>query len=99
MNILIRNFSILLFAGLFAISCASTESATSTSGTQSAQSDRSSGSNGYSSIITSEAETQEGVVDVHTVGDKIYYEIPDSLLGRDFLMVSRVASVPSNFSG
>src|SRR6056297_142151 len=99
MNILIRNFSILLFAGLFAISCASTESATSTSGTADRQSDRSSDSNGYSSIITSEAETQRGVVDVHTVDDKIYYEIPDSLLGRDFLMVSRVASVPSNFSG
>jgi len=39
------------------------------------------------------------VLDVHYVGDDIFYEIPDSLMGRDFLMVSRVAKVPSNFFG
>ncbi len=99
MNLLIRNFTIILFAGFFAISCASTEPAATTSGSDAPRAERSSGSNGYSSVITSEAETQHGVVDVHTVGDKIYYEIPDSLLGRDFLMVSRVAAVPNNFSG
>lgn len=56
-------------------------------------------SKGYSSVITGEAVTSEGVLDVHYVDDKIYYEIPDSLIGRDFLMVSRVAKVPSNFFG
>ena len=55
--------------------------------------------NGYSSVITSDAVSSKGVLDVHYVDDKIYYEIPDSLLGRDFLMVSRVAKVPSNFFG
>jgi hypothetical protein len=98
MNHLIRNLSVILIAGLFAISCASTEPTSSVSGSVSPRSDRSD-SNGYSSVITSEAETQQGVVDIHSVGDKIYYEIPDSLLGRDFLMVSRVAAVPNNFSG
>ena len=58
-----------------------------------------SSSNGYSSVITNEAISSDGVVDIHYVGDKIFYEIPDSLFGRDFLMVSRVASVPSNFFG
>jgi hypothetical protein len=98
MNHLIRNLSFLLVAGLFAVSCATTEPASSVPGSDSPRAERSD-SNGYSSVITEEAETQRGVVDVHTVGDKIYYEIPDSLLGRDFLMVSRVASVPSNFFG
>ncbi|WP_069130384.1 zinc-dependent metalloprotease [Rhodohalobacter halophilus] len=97
MNYPIRYLAIILFSILFAISCASTEPATSSNSP--AQPERSSATNGYSSVITSEAETQQGVVDVHTVGDKIYYEIPDSLLGRDFLMVSRVAAVPNNFSG
>jgi hypothetical protein len=50
-------------------------------------------------VITPKAVTAKGVIDVHYVGDKIYYEIPDSLLGRDFLMVSRVAAVPPNFFG
>ncbi|CAN5348710.1 zinc-dependent metalloprotease [soil metagenome] len=54
---------------------------------------------GYSRVITSDAVTSKGVLDVHYVGDKIYYEIPDSLIGRDFLMVSRVAKVPGNFFG
>jgi hypothetical protein len=50
-------------------------------------------------VITPKAVSAKGVIDVHYVGDKIYYEIPDSLLGRDFLMVSRVAAVPPNFFG
>ncbi|MFU8812091.1 MAG: zinc-dependent metalloprotease [Balneolaceae bacterium] len=53
----------------------------------------------YEKLITKDAVSNKGVVDVHYVGDKIYYEIPDSLLHRDFLMVSRVAAVPSNFFG
>ena len=36
---------------------------------------------------------------VHTLDEKLYYEIPNSLLGREMLMVSRVAKVPSNFFG
>ncbi len=54
---------------------------------------------GYSKVITSDAVTSKGVFDVHYVGDNIYYEVPDSLIGRDFLMVSRVAKVPGNFFG
>ncbi|NBC27291.1 MAG: DUF5117 domain-containing protein [Bacteroidetes bacterium] len=54
---------------------------------------------GYSSVITDKAVTTKGVLDVHYVEGNIYYEIPDSLIGRDFLMVSRVAKVPSNFFG
>ncbi|PKD42521.1 zinc-dependent metalloprotease [Rhodohalobacter barkolensis] len=99
MNHLIRNLFIILFTGYFAISCATTESTSSASGSDESRTEQSSDSKSYSSVITSEAETQQGVVDIHSVGDKIYYEIPDSLLGRDFLMVSRVAAVPNNFSG
>ncbi|MGF1669995.1 MAG: zinc-dependent metalloprotease, partial [Balneolaceae bacterium] len=48
---------------------------------------------------TGDAVTNRGVLDVHYVNDDIYYEIPDSLFGRDFLMVSRVARVPAEFFG
>ena len=83
------------FSILLAASCATTDqiSETPSNNRQTAP------ANGYSSIITDKAITSQGVVDLHYVGDKIYYEIPDSLLGRDFLMVSRVAAVPHNFFG
>jgi hypothetical protein len=49
----------------------------------------------YSKVITKEAETDAGLFDVHTVEDKKYYEIPDSLFGREMLMVSRIAKTAS----
>jgi hypothetical protein len=89
-------FSTIIIAGIFALSCQTTETVTET---PSNQRPSSTSPSGYSNLITSNAITSEGVIDVHYVGDKIYYEIPDSLMGRDFLMVSRVAAVPSNFFG
>ncbi len=45
----------------------------------------------YSEVITKDAKTDEGLFDVHQVDDKYYYEIPDELLGREMLLVSRIA--------
>lgn len=45
----------------------------------------------YSKVITKEAETDEGLFTVHKINKDYYYEIPDSLLGREMLMVSRIA--------
>ena len=45
----------------------------------------------YAEVITNEAETDEGLFYVHKVEDKYYYEISDTLLGREMLMVTRVA--------
>ncbi|MDR9415427.1 MAG: zinc-dependent metalloprotease [Gracilimonas sp.] len=50
----------------------------------------------YSDVITSDADTDEGLFDVHQVDDKYYYEIPDSLLGREMLLVTRVAKTIDN---
>lgn len=36
----------------------------------------------YSDVITDEAETDEGLFDVHVVDDKYYYEIPDEHLQK-----------------
>ena len=47
----------------------------------------------YSDIITDKAITDEGLFDVHKVDGKYYYEIHDSLLGRDMLMVTRIAKM------
>jgi hypothetical protein len=95
MNSAFKIPALIIITAILAISCKSVEPVSERPSTQ-----RSNGpSGGYSSVITGDAISADGVIDVHYVGDKIYYEIPDSLFGRDFLMVSRVASVPSNFFG
>lgn len=45
----------------------------------------------YNSIIRSNAITRKGLFWVHRVNDSYYFEIPDSLLGRDLLVVTRIA--------
>ncbi len=45
----------------------------------------------YDKVITKDAKTDEGLFSVHTVDDKRYYEIPDSLFNREMLMVSRIS--------
>ncbi|MGH7695181.1 MAG: zinc-dependent metalloprotease, partial [Gemmatimonadaceae bacterium] len=53
----------------------------------------------YSQVITDKAVTDAGGISVHRVDDRWFFEVPDSLVRRDFLLVSRVAGVPSNFGG
>ena len=50
----------------------------------------------YAQVITGRAETDEGLVDVHRVGDKLYFEIPNELLGKELLLVSRIARTAQN---
>ncbi|GAB3813553.1 hypothetical protein GCM10028895_05700 [Pontibacter rugosus] len=50
----------------------------------------------YAEVITEKAVTDDGLFKVHRIDDKYYYEIPDSLLNRDMLMVSRIAKTASN---
>ncbi|TXE14829.1 zinc-dependent metalloprotease [Algoriphagus aquimarinus] len=45
----------------------------------------------YKEVITAKAKTKDGLFKVHQIEDKYYYEIPDSLLGRDMLMVTTIA--------
>lgn len=45
----------------------------------------------YEKVITKDAKTDNGLFDVHVVGDKQFYEIPDSLFNKEMLMVSRIS--------
>jgi hypothetical protein len=45
----------------------------------------------YDEVITEEAESDDGVFTVHRLDDKVFYEIPEAELGREFLWVSRIA--------
>ena len=51
------------------------------------------GPKAFSELITKKAVSQKGVFTVHFQDDKYYFEIPDSLLGRELLAVTRFAKV------
>ena len=57
----------------------------------------------YKEVITDRARTDEGVFKVHRVDDKWYFELPDSLMGRELLVVTRLskssAGMSNGFSG
>jgi hypothetical protein len=52
---------------------------------------RSTGPKPYKEVITDKAKTDDGLFKVHKVDDKYYFEIPDSLLSRDLLVVNRIS--------
>ena len=45
----------------------------------------------YSEVITKDAKSDEGLFTVHNIDGKYFFEIPDSLFGREMLMVTRIA--------
>jgi hypothetical protein len=53
----------------------------------------------YAQVITARAHTERGGITTHKVDDRFYFEVPDSLMGRDFLMVTRVSGVPAGAGG
>ncbi|OIR14344.1 hypothetical protein GALL_48160 [mine drainage metagenome] len=49
----------------------------------------------YKDVITDKAVTKKGLFTVHKVEEKYYFEINDSILGREILAVTRFAKVPA----
>ena len=49
----------------------------------------------YEQVITKKAKTDEGLFKVHYLDKKYMFEIPDSLLNREMLMVTRIAKTAS----
>ncbi|MDR1762499.1 MAG: zinc-dependent metalloprotease [Dysgonamonadaceae bacterium] len=50
----------------------------------------------YKDVITKDAISRTGFFKVHHVKDKYYFEIPDSIYGRDILAVNRISKAPVN---
>ncbi|HEY4151403.1 MAG TPA: DUF5117 domain-containing protein, partial [Chitinophagaceae bacterium] len=53
----------------------------------------------YNEVITEKARTHKGLFTVHRVDDHYYFEIPDSILGRDILMESRLSKAGTDMRG
>jgi hypothetical protein len=49
----------------------------------------------YDKVVTKEHKTDNGLFKVHTKGTNYLFEIPDSLLRREMLMVTRIAKTAS----
>ncbi|OQP59912.1 hypothetical protein A3860_35975 [Niastella vici] len=49
----------------------------------------------YNEVVTNNALTSIGLFKVHKVTDRYYFEIPDSLLDRDILVVNRIVKGPA----
>ncbi|MDR1861303.1 MAG: zinc-dependent metalloprotease [Bacteroidales bacterium] len=53
----------------------------------------------YKEVITDKAKTVNGLFGVHNIEEKYFFEVPDTLLGRDILIVSRIAKAPEALNG
>lgn len=52
----------------------------------------------FSSVVTGSYTADTGLFTVYSTDDKVYYEIHDSLLGRDMLLIVRIAATPEDLS-
>jgi hypothetical protein len=50
----------------------------------------------YKEVITDKAITRKGLFTIHKLEDKWFFEMGDSLLGRDVLVVNRISKAPIN---
>ncbi len=49
------------------------------------------GPKSYSQVITNKAKTSTGFIQVHKLDNRYYFEIPDSVINRDLLVVNRIS--------
>ncbi len=48
----------------------------------------------YKEVITDKAVSKKGLFTVHKIEDKYFFEIPDSILGREIMAITRFVKVP-----
>ncbi len=52
----------------------------------------------YETVVPPSAESRPGLFHVHEVGERILFEVPDSILGRDMVIMSRFAQAQEGLS-
>jgi hypothetical protein len=103
-----KNFKVLALAGIVALGVAGSNSvyaqkkSKTTKGATPAASSatpaaapKKEGIKPFSEVITAKARTTNGLFKTHKVDDKWYFEIPDSMINREMLVVTRLAKVPA----
>jgi hypothetical protein len=92
-SIHVRKFLFLLAAGFFGVSAPLAAQQQEQQEQQEQQKEEEDVTT-YSDVITDEFETDEGMFDVHTKDDDIFYEIPMDLLDREMLLLTRFGATP-----
>ncbi|WP_316843366.1 zinc-dependent metalloprotease [Pedobacter psychrodurus] len=103
-----KNFKVLALAGIVALGVAGSDSVyaqkkskttkgatPATSSATPAAAPKKEGIKPFSEVITAKARTTNGLFKTHKVDDKWYFEIPDSMINREMLVVTRLAKVPA----
>jgi hypothetical protein len=54
-----------------------------------------SGPQPYNKVITAQAKTQQGLFTIHRINDDYFFEIPDSIVGREFMAITRKSKTPA----
>lgn len=90
--------SLAVVALFFAILSISGCSSAPTSQSGSTSADTAAGKPGkikaYSKVITKEAVSDSGMFITHRIDEKLYFEIPKTMLGKELLLVSRISKTP-----
>lgn len=53
----------------------------------------------YSDFVNKNTKTDKGLFDVHETKEKFYYEVPNDLLGKEMLLVTRLKDIPAGLGG
>ncbi|MBU3011856.1 zinc-dependent metalloprotease [Polaribacter vadi] len=53
----------------------------------------------YSDFVTAKTKSDEGLFKVHNTNNKFIYEIPESHLGKEMLLVTRIKEIPAGLGG
>ena len=53
----------------------------------------------YVDYVNKNTKTDKGLFSVHELNNKFYYEIPDKLLNKDLLLVTRLKDIPAGLGG
>ncbi|RXG18416.1 putative protein DUF5118 [Leeuwenhoekiella aestuarii] len=95
---MLKRFSLILAVSLTLYGCKTQKNTLSSKNSEKSEAKKSKFKS-YNEIITDDAESDPGLFTTHRIDDKLYLEIPDSLLGKDMLLVSRIAKVPAGYGG
>ena len=85
-----RNFLIILFLGFLNAASAQDKKPVEKPKTDSVKST----TKKIGDFVTANAISKKGMFSIHQVGEKYYFEIPDSLLGRELLLTTWLVKVP-----
>jgi hypothetical protein len=99
----VQRFSLLILSILLFYGCGTTESASDAADAGTRNGSRASFSSNseikpFSEVIKSSFDKDEGLFTVYKDDDTFYYEIPDSLFGREMLTISRIAKTADGIS-